>query len=408
MMRFLMLIALGFALILLPLCIGATQVKPGADILIERQLALLDGKRVGLITNHTGRLSGGEFLVDVLLEKGINVVALFGPEHGIRGEADAGEKVGDAKDAKTGIPVFSLYGKTRKPTDEMLANVDVLVYDIQDVGTRFYTYISTMGLSMEAAAERGIPFVVLDRPNPLGGDLLDGPVMEDSLASFVGMYPIPIVYGLTCGELAQMINGEHWLRQGVSCSLTVVRMNGWTRSMRWIDTGLRWIPPSPNIPTPDIAMIYPATCIFEATNISEGRGTSAPFATLGAPFIDSERLLNALNAHAIPGVEFRSTSFTPISSKFDRVRCEGIQVTITDPSTYQPTLVSFNLLCHLRQLFPGEFLIRRASFNRLMGSANVYDMLMQGSSPSLIRSNWLEDTHRFKSLSRRYHLYTND
>ncbi|MEK9136788.1 MAG: DUF1343 domain-containing protein, partial [Bacteroidota bacterium] len=228
---------------------------------MSKELNLVKGKKVGLITNHTGRLSSGQHLVDTLLAQGISVVALFGPEHGVRGEAAAGEKVGDTIDAKTGIPVFSLYGKTRTPTSDMLRDVDVLVYDIQDVGARFYTYISTMGLCMKAAIESGIPFIVLDRPNPLGGLKVEGPILEDSLKSFVGMYPIPLVYGLTCGELAMMINGEGWLATSAKADLTVVRMEGWTRSMLWDDTGLSWIRPSPNIPTPVTALVYPGTCL---------------------------------------------------------------------------------------------------------------------------------------------------
>lgn len=251
-------------------------VKLGNDVLVERHLQLLEGKRVGLIVNHTARLSSGQYLVDMLVQRGIVIVALFGPEHGIRGEGLAGEKISDTKDEKTGIPIYSLYGKTRKPTAEMLANVDMLVYDIQDVGVRFYTYISTMGLCMAAAAEKGIPFIVLDRPNPLGGEKVDGPILDDSLKSFVGMYPIPIVYGLTCGELAKMINAEGWfatkesgLLNRLKCNLTVITMEGWKRKMPWGDTGLEWVPPSPNIKSAQTALVYPMTCLIEATNISE-------------------------------------------------------------------------------------------------------------------------------------------
>jgi uncharacterized protein YbbC (DUF1343 family) len=286
------------------------RVSTGADVLVAEHLDLLKGKRVGLITNHTGRVSSGEFLVDVLLGKKINVVALFGPEHGIRGEAAAGDAVDDGVDDQTGIAVYSLYGATRKPTPTMLEGVDILMYDIQDVGVRFYTYISTMGLAMEAAAEHGIPFVVVDRPNPIGGLKLDGPVLIDSLRSFVGMYPIPVAYGLTCGELAVMIKSEGWLDLA-KLDLTVIWMEGWKRTMLWDDTGCPWVRPSPNIPTPATALVYPATCFIEATNVSEGRGTERPFHFIGAPFIDGGTLSGKLNALRLPGVRFSPTEFTP-------------------------------------------------------------------------------------------------
>lgn len=396
-------IALSVALSLS--CTAGGRVKLGNDILIDRHLSLLQGKGVGVITNQTGRLSDGKYLVDVLIEKGVRVVALFGPEHGIRGEAAAGEKVGDEKDPKTGVPVFSLYGPTRKPTPAMLEGVDVLVYDIQDVGARFYTYISTMGLAMEAAGERGIPFIVTDRPNPLGGELVDGPVMEDSLKSFVGMYPLPVVYGLTCGELANMINGEGWLGNEQKCQLTVIPMEGWTRSMRWKETGLAWVPPSPNIPTPDVALIYPATCIIEATNISEGRGTDNPFATIGSPFIDPASLSDAMNRLALSGVEFHPTTFTPSSSKFKGAPCSGVSLEVTDLQTYKPSRIALSLLYQLRSLYSDQFTLSRTSFLRLMGSVGVYDSLLRGDSPEKIEAAWNDALNAFRVRCAAYHIY---
>jgi len=403
------LIILSFCLAgLLTGCLAGDRVKLGADLLLEQHLSSLKEKRVGLITNHTGRLSNGEYLVDVLLSRGINVVAMFGPEHGIRGEAAAGEKVADAKDVRTGIPVFSLYGSTQKPAPAMLQDLDVLIYDIQDVGARFYTYISTMGLAMEAAAERGIPFIVLDRPNPLGGELVDGPMMEDSLRSFVGMYPLPVVYGLTCGELALMIQGEGWLGKQKGCDLAVIPMEGWRRSMRWKETELRWIPPSPNIPTPHIALIYPATCILEATNVSEGRGTDNPFATIGAPFVDGEILSGAMNGLGLPGVIFHPTSFTPTTSKFKGVRCAGVSIEVNDPSIYEPSLIAFCLLNQLRVLHPDQLTLSRPSFLRLVGSAWVYESVFRGESPEKILPNLRNAVKEYRLRSTRYHLYHDD
>lgn len=384
-------------------CWGAgaePKVKLGNDVLMEKHLDLLKDKHVGLVVNHTAKLSSGEFLVDALMQNGINVVALFGPEHGVRGEASAGEKVSDSKDQKTGIPIFSLYRKNRKPTQDMLKNIDVLVYDIQDVGARFYTYISTMGLCMEAAAERKIPFIVLDRPNPLGGLKIDGPIMEDSLKSFVGMYPIPVVYGLTCGELAMMINDEGWLADKAKCKLTIIKMEGWKRSMLWTETGLNWIAPSPNIPTVETAFTYPATCFVEATNISEGRGTGKPFQYIGAPFINGGQLATSLNKTLMPGVEFSPVSFTPTSSKFKGEQCSGVFVRVTNARTFEPFNTGLAIIRQMLALSPTELTVNTASFLRLMGSEGVYEALMDRKLPLSA-----EAPEGFARSSSRYQLY---
>ncbi len=384
-------------------CNSETRVRVGADILIEQRLELLQNKRVGLITNQTGRLSSGELLVDTLVARGINIVVLFGPEHGVRGVAAAGESVHDSVDERTGIPIISLYGKIKKPTTEMLKNVDVLVYDIQDVGVRFYTYISTMGLAMEAAAEKGIPFVVLDRPNPLGGMKVDGPVMEDSLKSFLGMYPIPIVYALTCGELARMINDERWL-SGSRVDLIVVPMEGWKRTMFWADTGLKWTPPSPNIPTPATTLVYPVTCLIEATNMSEGRGTARPFEVIGAPFVNGFALADSLNSLHLPGVRFASTQFAPTSSKFRGRNCSGVEVTITGPNELSPTLSGFLVLRKIMQSYPDSVVVNRSFLKRLLGSNSIVNQLV--SRPlELLDSDWINATRGFRARARSYHLY---
>ncbi len=395
----------GIFLIVAASCLAQPRVKVGADILMSKELNLVKGKKVGLITNHTGRLSSGQHLVDTLLAQGISVVALFGPEHGVRGEAAAGEKVGDTIDAKTGIPVFSLYGKTRTPTSDMLRDVDVLVYDIQDVGARFYTYISTMGLCMKAAIESGIPFIVLDRPNPLGGLKVEGPILEDSLKSFVGMYPIPLVYGLTCGELAMMINGEGWLATSAKADLTVVRMEGWTRSMLWDDTGLSWIRPSPNIPTPVTALVYPGTCLIEATNLSEGRGTDAPFLTIGAPFVEAGKLVNAMQALNLLGVEFSVTGFTPSSSEYSGQYCYGIRIQVTDVRAFHPVFTGLALFQQCSVLLQDSLKVREISFARLLGNGQALKRLRQKDAPEMLMGEWRSDLERFKQLSTRYWLY---
>jgi uncharacterized protein YbbC (DUF1343 family) len=382
---------------------ASPKVRLGNDILVNERLDLLRGKRVGLVINHTAVLSSGEFLLDVLVGNGINVVALFGPEHGVRGGAEAGETVGDAKDTKTGIPIFSLYGKARKPTPGMLANVDVLVYDVQDVGVRFYTYISTMGLCMEAAAEKRIPIIVLDRPNPLGGIVVDGPLITDSLRSFVGMYPIPVVYGLTCGELATMINGEGWLAQKSKCDLTVVKMEGWKREMLWEETGLKWIPPSPNIKTPKTTLVYPATCFIEPTNVSEGRGTSRPFHNIGAPFIDGKLLLGQIRKLNLGSVRLKAVSFVPTTSKHKGLKCQGIHIEL-EPNT-RPFVYAIILLQQIRRLYPEHFELRGQGMLRLMGSRRVLDEIKSNTEASAIYLGFLPELKAFRSESSKYYLY---
>ena len=380
-----------------------SKVQLGADVLIEKHLDLLAGKRVGLITNHTGRLSDGRLLKDVLLEKRVEVVALFAPEHGLLGKTGAGEEVGDDRDS-AGIPVYSLYGSTKKPTVEMLHSIDLLIYDIQDVGVRFYTYISTMGLAMEAAAEQRIPFVVLDRPNPLGGLRVEGPLMEDSLKSFLGLYPIPVVYGLTCGELALMIVGEGWLGSSVKPEVIVIAMEGWKRKMAWGETGLAWIPPSPNIPDAATALCYPATCYIEATNLSEGRGTGEPFRLIGAPFIDGESLAKSLESLAIPGVTFEASTFTPVSSKHKGSLCGGVRMRITNPASYQAVDTGLKLLQEIRRIYPDDVLVESSFLLRLLGSGSVVHSLLETSDQADTGAT-LGDLEVFREKSLAYLLY---
>ncbi|MBI5473320.1 MAG: DUF1343 domain-containing protein [Ignavibacteriae bacterium] len=392
------LVALLILLLLSSTC-AQPKVKLGNDVLVEKHLDMLKGKRVGLIINHTAQLSSGKFLVDELMEKKINVVALFGPEHGVRGEAQAGDTIKDGRDAKTGIPIFSLYGATRKPSPEMLTNVDVLVYDVQDVGARFYTYISTMGLCMEAAAAKGIPFIVLDRPNPLGGQFVDGPIIEDSLTSFVGMYPIPVAYGLTCGELATMINNERWLESNAKCSLTVMKMEGWKRRMVWDDTGLRWIPPSPNIKTSEAALLYQAMCLVEATNLSEGRGTEKPFQYIGAPFVNGDSLSSRLTTIRLAGVKFTPISFTPNLSKHRGELCRGVFVELSMKSPV-PLATGISLLQQLLDAYPTQVTVSRSWLAKLVGTTKSYDDLMARRSPMFAQA-----VARFRKLSKKYWLY---
>jgi uncharacterized protein YbbC (DUF1343 family) len=381
------------------------RVKTGADVLLEKRLDILRGKRVGLITNQSGRVSSGEYLLDALIARHVKVTTLFGPEHGIRGTEPAGEAVSDSVDGKTHIPVFSLYGRIRKPTPSMLMNVDLLLFDIQDVGARFYTYLSTLGLCMEAAAEKGIPFVLLDRPNPLGGMLTDGPVIPDSLRSFVGMFPVPVIYGLTIGELAAMANGEGWLAGGVRADLTVIPMEGWTRRMLWRDTGLPWIPPSPNIRRPETALVYPATCYLEATNISEGRGTEDPFHVIGAPFVDGRELAVVLSSEGLPGVRVRDVGFTPASSKFRGVDCSGVSMEFTMSDSLRPVRVGVDILCVLRKRYPDSLTVNRRGLARLLGDPEALDLITGGKSPEFITERWEAARSAYKAKASGYFIY---
>jgi|WetSurMetagenome_2_1015567.scaffolds.fasta_scaffold14272_4 uncharacterized protein YbbC (DUF1343 family) len=369
-------------------------VTTGADNLVARHLGMLKGKRVGMIVNHTSRLHSGEFLLDSLQGAGIAVTALFGPEHGIRGAAGAGEKVGDGVDVRSGVPVFSLYGERNKPTAEMLQNVDLLLYDIQDVGARFYTYISTLKLCMDAAAEHQIPFVVLDRPNPFGPGV-DGPLLEDSLRSFVGIGPIPVVYGMTCGELATFMNTSGWLDGGRKADLRVIWMEGWERTMDWSATGLPWVAPSPNIPTPETAVVYPATCFLEATNVSEGRGTAAPFFLVGAPFLDADSLSAALNARHVPGVSFVPSHFMPASSKHAGEMCHGVRLELHDRSSFRPVSTGLIVISELLRERPADVKLNHRWLGKLLGKGSVAGFLEKGGDPVDIESRWLAENSSF-------------
>lgn len=390
-------------------------VRTGAFVLVDDDFAPLRGRRVGLVVNHTA-LVDTTHVVDLFhASPHVELGALFGPEHGLRGTADAGEEVSDGRDSRTGVPIYSLYGETRKPTPAMLENIDVLVFDIQDIGARFYTYISTMGLAMQAAAEAGIPFVVLDRPNPIGGTLVSGFVREPAYESFVGQYPIPVAHGLTVGELAQMIRGEGYLDGLETLELTVIPMEGWERTMLWPETGLPWVPPSPNIPDFETALVYPGACFFEGTRASEGRGTGEPFKLLGAPWADSRALADTLNARGLPGVRFEAATFTPrpmpgMSSnpKLAGEALQGIHYVVTDAAAFRPVDTGIHALHAFYHQAPPT--ARRTFFNRdwlakLAGTDRLYELLTAGASPETIVAAWQEDVETFRERREPYLIY---
>jgi uncharacterized protein YbbC (DUF1343 family) len=391
--------------------LSGQPVRIGAEILIEKYLDSLTGKRIGIICNHTSVLPNGIHIVDTLLKRGVNITALFAPEHGIRGVVPRGEKVSDTVDNKTGLKVYSLYGGVKKPTRMMLYDVDVLIFDMQDVGARFYTYASTMAYCMMAAGEFGKKFFVLDRPNPINGVDMEGPVLDLTLMSFLGIFPIPIRHGLTLGELAAMAIGEGYLNPS-TVDLKVIPMENWKRSMWYDETSLPWIPPSPNMRTLATATVYPGTCLFEATNISEGRGTAKPFEYIGAPRIDGRELSKKLNSLKLPGVNFSSIEFTPVAdtskektTKYGGKRCRGVYVQVTDRKKYQPVLTGIMMIKVLKELYPKLFQLRRGLFNHLAGDEWVGDLLESGKferrSPDLYRNQILE----FEKIRSKYLLY---
>lgn len=390
-------------------------IMTGAAALAADRFAPLAGKRIGLITNQTGRM-GERHLVDVLsAAAGIKLAAIFAPEHGFRGKVEAGEKVASGRDPQTGIPVVSLYGATRKPTPAMLVDIDVLVFDIQDVGVRSYTYISTMGLAMQAASARGIPFVVLDRPNPLGGDYVSGFVLEASLKSFVGQYPIPIVHGMTVGELARMIKGERWLPGLEKLDLTVIAMQGWSRAMRWPDTKLGWVATSPNIPSFASALSYPGIGIVGETLVNEGRGTPEPFTCFGASWIDGEAAAASLNGHGLPGVRFAAVRYTPraipnvaAEPRFRDQPIEGVRLLVSDVAAFQPVEAGIHALAYLkgRSRTQGVALLEKtAMFNAIVGTPRLLAALERGAGGEAIIASWAAEVTRFKGQRGRHLLY---
>ena len=377
-------------------------VRAGVESVAANPPAAFRGKRLGLITNHTGIDRQRTSTIDLLARSPeLKLVALFSPEHGIRGTAAPGEHVASGKDERTGLPVHSLYGATRKPTAEMLDGIDVLVFDIQDVGARQYTYVYTMALAMQAAAERRMPFVVLDRPNPIGGQVVEGNILDTAFASFVGMYPIASRHGMTAGELARFFNRE----AGIGANLSVIRVDGWARRQWFDDTGLPWIAPSPNLQTLAAATHYPGTVFLEGTNLSEGRGTNAPFEQTGAPWLRPNEVIAAMSERSLPGVRFEAVTFTvqPTAAKFGGATLPGIKLVITDRDAYRPVRTALTLIDEIRRLHPAEF-AWSGSMDRLAGTARVRQAIEGGTLPSLL-ADWDRDAQRFESIRSPYLLY---
>ena len=376
----------------------SVKVLTGIDVLERDNFKQLAGLRIGLVTNQTGRDREGRPTIDILNKAaGVKLVALFSPEHGIRGVAD--EKVSDSKDETTGLPIYSLYGETRKPKPEQLKDIDALVYDIQDIGVRFWTYSSTLGNLLEEAAKAKLPVYVLDRPNPIGGLEVDGPIADADKLSFTSYHTIPTRHGLTIGELGQLFNKQ----RNIGADLRVIKMEGWRRSMWFDETSLTWINPSPNMRSLTEATLYPGIGLLETTNVSVGRGTDTPFEVVGAPWIQGDKLADYLNQRSIPGVRFVSLRFKPNASVFKNEDCGGFNIVITDRSAFRPLLTGIEIASALRQLYPMDWKID--SYLRLLVNANTLERLKRGDSPRDIVASWNAQLEEFRRLRAEFFLY---
>lgn len=388
------------------------RVKTGLEVLIESRLDAISGARVGLIVNPASVDSRFEHAADLFFEHPqINITALFGPQHGIRGETqDNMIEWQSFRDSRTQLPVFSLYGETRKPLPEMLEEVDALVFDVQDTGTRVYTFIYTMALAMEAAREQGKKFIVLDRPNPINGLQTEGNLLEMEYRSFVGMYPIPMRHGMTVGELARMFNREF----GIDCALEVIKMEGWRREMYFEDTRLPWVMPSPNMPTVDTTVVYPGSVMIEGTLLSEGRGTTRPFEVIGAPYIDSVALVAELKRDNLSSVVFRPLHFQPTFHKFAGEICGGVQIHVTDRASFKPAITSVAMMSAIRRLYknefgwtqpPYEYVHDRLPIDVIAGSAKLRRQIEAGATVADIEAGWHDGLGEFNERRLPYLLY---
>jgi len=374
------------------------RVQTGLDVLEAQKFAPLRGKHIGVITNHTGLDSQGRSTVDVLSHAtGVQVVALFSPEHGLAGRND--ENVASSKDPSTGLPVYSLYGETRRPTEEMLKGIDALVFDVQDAGVRFYTYTATMGYCMEEAAKHNIAFFVLDHPNPLGGEIVEGPMLDADKTNFVGYFPMPVRYSLTIGELAQLFNGENH----IGADLHVISMRNWHRNYFFESTGVKWIPPSPNLRTIKGSIVYPGIEILQSAGVSVGRGTQTPFEEFGAPWLNGDEVAAELNLRHLPGLHFAGQPFIPVVGLYSGQRCGGVAIRIIDRFAVRSMRLGLEIAAILQKLYPKQF--NSAKLIELVGNADTMQQLQAGTAPERIVASWSESLSAFDKVRRKYFLY---
>jgi uncharacterized protein YbbC (DUF1343 family) len=388
------------------------QIINGADLLFSENLNLINGKNVGVVCNHTSLLSDGTHLVDALLnQKDIKIDAIFTPEHGFKGAAKAGEAVEYKNNFYKGVPIISLYGKDKKPSAEVLKDIDVLIFDIQDVGARFYTYISTLYYILETAGKNNKTVIILDRPNPIGGTYVDGPVLDEKYKSFVGIAPIPITHGMTIGELANYFIGEKLVSGLKSNSLKIIKCKNWHREIPK-EFYQKWIAPSPNINFFETAFVYPGACLLEGTNISEGRGTEFPFLQIGTPFLNSEKIIDKLNLLKVDGVELQAVTFIPkdiesmaTNPKFKDYSCNGIKLKITDPYKFEPVKYGVKLLYVLIKLYGNKIKFTDESFDRLAGQSILREQLLNKVEPEKIFASWQKELTKFEKKRNHYLIY---
>lgn len=389
-------------------------VLTGLDILTEDNFQQFHDKNIGLVINQTSINQRGVHIIDLLMKTDeINIVRIFASEHGYKGTLQAGEHFDDSKDDENNIEIISLYGKSRKPTSTNMVDLDAIIFDMQDVGSRYYTFVSTLTYVMSSAAENNVPVYILDRPNPINGITVDGPLMEEKYSSIVGLHPIPVRHGMTIGEVGLMINAELWLENNQKCQLEIVPMSYWDRSDYIIDTGLPWIPPSPNIPDDSTALIYNGFCLLEGTNISEGRGTESPFKIFGAPWINGDELAEKLMEMELPGIIFKGIQFTPVSipgkskwPKYQNENCSGCILEITNYQYFDPLKTCISVLSVISQLYPDDFEFLDSGFiNNLYGSSALQDSIQNNIDISHIISQWTIDNNRFMSMRQKYLLY---
>lgn len=397
----------------LAVAVASAQVKPGIEVLRDMDFAPLQGKRVGLITNPTGVDNSLRSTIDILHEApGVTLTGLYAPEHGVRGDVHAGDHVDNFVDPATGVTVYSIYGKSRKPSPEMLKDVDVLIYDIQDIGCRSFTFISTMGLAMEACAELGKQFMVLDRPNPVGGNKIEGNVVEYSCYSFVSQFPIPYVYGLTPGELARYLNEEGLIGDNLHTDLTVIPMEGWTRDMDFRATGMPWVLPSPHIPTPETAALYPLSGIMGEINyMNIGVGYTEPFKLFCASWVDADRLAERLNALQLPGMMFRPIHIKPFYGFGKGKNLQGVEVYVTDRDAAPLSLTQFYVMQELADMYPDHKAFETADkarfnmFDKVTGSKEIRRRFARNHRVADIIDYWNKDIEPFRAASSKYYLY---
>jgi uncharacterized protein YbbC (DUF1343 family) len=377
------------------------SVKLGIDVLLEEHLPLLAGRPLGLVS-HAAAVTGCQTTLEALRQaEAVHLAAIFTPEHGLSGQAEAGERVESVIESPLGLPIYSLYGANRRPTSAMLAGLELLIFDLQCVGVRFYTYVTTLLYVLQAAAEHQIPVIVCDRPNPIGGTIIEGPLLQPEYESFTGCGPLPIRHGLTVGELAQLFN-QFW---GIAAQLRVIPCAGWQRTMWFDQTGLAWTPPSPALPRLESALLYPGTCLIEGTNLSEGRGTVTPFELVGAPWLDGERLSQAMSEVDLPDISFRPARFKPASSKWAGQWCGGVQLQIADRCQLRPVSVALHLIAVIRRLYPADFAWRLPHFDRLMGTELPRRQLEAGCPAGKIIAGWASELVAFAEQRRGVLLY---